>query len=53
MRFLLGGSIALYGLYFLFIARQAEMTRYKVFCLSSHSLYSSHYQEERASSPAS
>jgi hypothetical protein len=30
MRFLLGGSIAMYGLYFLFMGRKTEMTKYQV-----------------------
>jgi hypothetical protein len=30
MRWLLGGSLALYGLYFIAFARQSEFTKYKV-----------------------
>ena len=30
MRFLLGGSIAMYGLYFMFMGRKTEMTKYQV-----------------------
>jgi hypothetical protein len=46
MRFLLAGSIALYGLYFVLIARQAEMTKYKVGISKKFESFSSHFQEE-------